>query len=127
MALRLLTACATPGCPRGTYGRYCDGHAVTERRRYERQRGTSGQRGYGGRWRQLRRLVLLRDPICKICGQVPSTEADHKVPRRQGGTDTPDNLQGACKPCHSRKTAVSDGGLGRPVRRLHELPLVRRG
>ena len=112
MAFLIATPCAKPGCPRGTYGRYCDGHARQESRRYERQRGTSAQRGYGGQWRQIRKLMLLRDPICKICGQAPSTEADHKIPRRQGGPDTMENLQGACKPCHSRKTAVSDGRWG---------------
>ena len=108
----IATPCAKQGCPAATYGRYCARHGKEESRRYERQRGTSAQRGYGGQWRQIRKLVLLRDPICKLCGQAPSIEADHIKPRSQGGTDDPSNLQGACKPCHSRKTAVSDGRWG---------------
>ncbi|KKM20545.1 hypothetical protein LCGC14_1644350 [marine sediment metagenome] len=105
----IATPCAKPGCPGATYGRFCIPHGREESRRYERQRGTSAQRGYGGQWRQIRKLVLLRDSTCKLCGRAPSTEADHKTPRSRGGADTLENLQGACKPCHSRKTAVSDG------------------
>ncbi len=32
-----------------------------------------------------------------------------KERRRRGGTDDPDNLQGMCHDCHSRKTAIEDG------------------
>ncbi len=72
-----------------------------------------GLRGYGARWRKLRRLVLARDPICRApgCNQA-STEADHIKPRREGGSDGLDNLQGLCKPCHSSKTAIEDGRWG---------------
>ncbi|NIO40149.1 MAG: hypothetical protein GTO41_08110 [Burkholderiales bacterium] len=46
----------------------------------------------------------------------PSTEADHRLPKGQGGDDSMDNLAGKCKACHSRKTARVDtrrGGAGR--------------
>jgi 5-methylcytosine-specific restriction endonuclease McrA len=34
-----------------------------------------------------------------------TTDADHIVPKRKGGKDTMDNLQGTCHSCHSMKTA----------------------
>ena len=80
----------------------------------ESRRPTATQRGYGPQWRRLRRIVLLRNPICGICGTAPSTEADHIIPRRQGGPDTLENLEAKCKPCQSRKTvgemARGEGG-----------------
>jgi len=106
---KLATPCRTPRCPHvaGQRG-LCAGHA----RDYERRRGTAAERGYGDAWRELRRFILRRDPICKACGQAPSKEADHIIPRSQGGSDEPANLQGLCKPCHSRKTVTRDGGMG---------------
>lgn len=112
----IATPCAKPGCPAATYGRYCAHHGREESRRYERQRGTSVQRGYGGQWRKLRNAVIARDPICTDCGRAPSTDADHKTPRSQGGQDTMENLTGKCHACHSSKTARRDGGFGNPVR-----------
>lgn len=35
-----------------------------------------------------------------------STDVDHIIPKSRGGEDTPENLQGACHSCHSRKTAT---------------------
>lgn len=53
-------------------------------------------------WHSLRRQVLSRDPICRICHIAKSTEVDH--------TGAPDDhrltlLQGLCTPCHRVKTA----------------------
>jgi len=70
-------------------------------------------------WRdRTRPFVLERDPLCKLAtlcgGNAPSTEADHIIPAvkyiAQHGGDyrkffDPSNLQGACKPCHTAKTA----------------------
>ena len=99
--------CAHPGCPELTASTWCARH---ERERPPRPRKpdtrpSAHRRGYGRRWERLRRLVLARDPICRICGQAPATEVDHIVPKRRGGPDSMENLQGLCKPCHSRKTA----------------------
>jgi 5-methylcytosine-specific restriction protein A len=122
MPNRLKRPCAEPGCPAiGTQSR-CAVHHREERQRYASRRAPQQRLGPG--WYRLRYAVLQRDPICVICRTVPSSEADHKIPRRQGGLDTLENLQGACKPCHSRKTASRDGGWGNPKR--SDLVVARR-
>ena len=63
-------------------------------RRYG-QRSTT-ERGYGGAWRRLRRLVIARDGgICVACkaeGLIrPGNHVDHIQPTEQGGSDDMDN------------------------------------
>lgn len=103
--------CKYPGCPETTIdpSGYCEPHKKAVNKSYEQTRETSTQRGYDRRWQKTRIFILNRDPICKICNRAPSTEVDHIIPRKKGGTDDPRNLQGACKPCHSTKTATEDG------------------
>ncbi|NMC30742.1 MAG: HNH endonuclease [Pelolinea sp.] len=43
---------------------------------------------------------------------VLATDVDHKVPLSSGGTHADTNLEGMCHSCHSRKTALNDGGFG---------------
>lgn len=50
-------------------------------------------------------MVLRRDPICTVPGCIePSTDADHIIPKSEGGDDSMENLQGMCHRHHSRKT-----------------------
>ena len=73
----------------------------------QERRASPSRRGYGRRWQRLRMMVLRRDPICTVPGCLQSsTDADHIVPKRDGGTDSMDNLQGLCKRHHSRKTRL---------------------
>lgn len=72
-------------------------------------RGSSTERGYGGRWRKLRDRIMRRDKgLCQPClavGRVmPAVAVDHIVPKAEGGTDADENLQAICKACHKRKT-----------------------
>jgi len=55
----------------------------------------------------LRAATLRRYPICRKCGRLPSTHADHVIPHRGNLTLFFDfkNLQGLCESCHSAKTA----------------------
>jgi len=79
-----------------------------------RPRLSAKERGYDRDHRAIRKLVLARDPICRMCGRAPSSHADHKITIRE----RPDlrfdlgNLQGVCASCHSRKTAAKDHGFG---------------
>ena len=74
-------------------------------------RGNRHERGYGAAWEKLRAEVLKRDEgLCQPClfGQMrptPATEVDHIVPKAQGGTDDPSNLQSICTSCHRAKTS----------------------
>ena len=129
MPLRQLHGCAQPGCGRATRDRFCAEHShgnaqhEADRARHaaRRQRGLI-QLYKAALWRhRIRPLVLRRDPLCKIgvlCGgHAPSTEVDHKTPaeiwiEQHGGDEASfydlDNLQGACKADHARKTATED-------------------
>lgn len=57
---------------------------------------------YGSaRWKKIRRRVLARDPMCRICGRRPSSEADHL----NGWEDNRlEAIQGVCTPCHASKS-----------------------
>lgn len=52
---------------------------------------------------------------CQKCGLLTSLqigEADHIVPLHMGGSDTIDNMQWLCKPCHEAKTEEEAKGRG---------------
>ena len=117
MPTRAPRPCTWPsGCPELTSGSRCARHA----RPSPAYRGSSTEQGYGQAWRKLRLFVLARDPICRdVSGCVePSTDVDHIIPRRAGGSDEPSNLQGMCHRHHSAKTSKQDGGWGRGTRKL---------
>lgn len=59
------------------------------------------------RWRKLRKLILLRDPICVACKRKPSVDVDHTEPHRGVLILFYDatNLRGLCKECHGAKSA----------------------
>ena len=104
---RPLRPCAAGGCPALVRGdRYCSKHRRTV--------GPNAKRAdthyMSARWARLRKLILARDPWCKLCGVTSSNEVDHIVPRAKGGEDTMENLWGLCKSCHSRKTARESSG-----------------
>ena len=119
MPRRPMKQCAKPACHHrveSVQHVYCKQHRVEANKAYDEQRGSSSSRGYGAKWRRLRKLVLNRDPLCQCddptCNK-PSTDVDHIIPKRDGGRDSMDNLQGLAHECHSRKTALEDGRWGK--------------
>ncbi len=80
---------------------------------------SASKRGYGRDWQALRLTHLAEHPLCVTClplGEiVEATEVDHITPHEGDQKKLFDkrNLQSLCKPCHSRKTVTTDGGLGR--------------
>ena len=60
---------------------------------------------------KLRQKVLKKHPDCRL--RIPgrctgkSTQVDHIVDAEDGGSDLEPNLQGACEPCHTYKSAVN--------------------
>lgn len=92
-------------------------HESQRQAEYDRRRGSPASRGYGPKWRQLRRWYLKRHPLCadpfnEHMLPTMATVVDHIVPRRQGGSDDLKNLQPLCAGCHNKKTAIEDGRWG---------------
>jgi 5-methylcytosine-specific restriction protein A len=100
--------CTHPGCYAIAYrGSRCSDHPYTARIKggYNRAKGNTTDQGYGWSWQKLRPRILRRDGYrCCVCGNE-ATEVDHIIPKAQGGTDDPDNLQSICRRCHRQKTA----------------------
>lgn len=98
--------CTKPGCKAyATQRSRCDEHQPPA---WE-GKGSGSSRGYGWDWSRKRKRVLRRDGyICKALiecnGLARATEVDHVVPKFEGGTDSDDNLQAICTPCHREKT-----------------------
>lgn len=69
-------------------------------------------------WRSIRASVLRAEPLCRTCkaqGRLrPASQVDHIDGNALN--NEPTNLQPLCAPCHSRKTAESDGGFGNAAR-----------
>ena len=63
-------------------------------------------------WRKTRKMVLKREPLCRMCGK-PATIVDHIIPIREGGKRLDaSNLQPLCHACHNQKTMADRKGRG---------------
>ena len=66
----------------------------------------------------MRRRVFAEEKGCALC-HVPlegtQGQADHVVPRAQGGTEDRSNYQRVCDLCHRRKSS-GEGGHARAGR-----------
>lgn len=109
--------CTYPGCNEQADGRSsrCKKHQTVgrtqyeeDRKKYDQERGSAHQRGYGARWRKAREGFLRNHPLCRMCeaqGRVtPATIVDHITPHKGDSTLfwSKDNWQPLCKPCHDR-------------------------
>ena len=126
MPVRALRPCAKCGALSCAAHRY---ERESERKRFDEHRRVHDpirKQYFTKAWEATRRIILTRDPLCKIrelChGLAFSTVADHIIAARQyvarHGGDVEAfyderNLQGACKPCHDRKTARECGFAGK--------------
>lgn len=94
------------------------GHAEAIKR-YERQRGTATQRGYGAAWKKAREW-FLRQPECIVCacGCDRLAECVDHIIEVTGPNDPRfmdfENWQAMTSQCHRSKTARYNGGIGRP-------------
>ncbi len=111
--------CRYAGCGELTNKSYCEQH-VKEKKKGSGWLAYHGgksrhERGYGHKWDLLRIKILRRDCYmcipCKNNGLMTAAKAvDHRVPKAQGGTDDPDNLQSICNDCHKNKTSKESSG-----------------
>ena len=109
MPIKALRPCKASGCPELTSGRYCPAHGEYEKaveRGYDTRRGSTAERGYGGRWQRAREAHLRHYPLCVNClrnGRTePGTVVDHIKPHRGDMKLFWDssNWQSLCQPCH---------------------------
>jgi len=91
-----------------TFGGRCDNH---KKKAWVSSEGkTSSERGYGTKWRKVRKAALHRDlHLCQVCRNDhnrlrEAKEVDHVINKANGGDDSLANLQSICTPCHKLKT-----------------------
>lgn len=94
-------------------------HETRKAAKYDADRPSPTERGYGYLHEKWRERVLARDPLCQGwphqsgCG-TRTTVADHIVPIRQGGKRlSMNNGRGMCEPCHNRKRQSEKMQYGR--------------
>jgi 5-methylcytosine-specific restriction protein A len=105
--MRPAPPCRAPGCPeRAVNGSFCAKDAKSQGRLSYQLKGSRRERGYPADWEKRRLRILRRDPVCLGCAEALSSEVDHLLPLDRGGSNDDSNLQGLCKGCHSRKTAL---------------------
>ena len=81
-------------------------------------RPSASKRGYGARWRRVRKNWLSRYPLCVHCydaGMIThATVVDHIIPHKGAYKLmwAESNFQSLCKCHHDIKTATEDGGFG---------------
>ena len=117
MPQRPRTPCNYPRCPRlvNPGERYCPEHKRHEQRRYDIERGTAAQRGYGSRWNRYTKMYKREHPLCVKCkaeGKLVQADVVDHVEPVTGPDDPlfwePMNHQSLCHPCHNKKRATED-------------------
>lgn len=79
-------------------------------------RGTTAERGYGGRWQRFAKAFLAAHPLCVICereGRVTGAEVVDHVKPHKGDMELfwqRGNHQPLCVRCHNSKTQREDRG-----------------
>lgn len=98
--------CSQPGCR----ALVRDGTSRCEQHKREAwtKKATTTKRITGRRLQALRQSLFTRQPLCVQCEgmglTVLATQRDHILSLEEGGTDTEDNVQALCEPCHDAKS-----------------------
>lgn len=67
-------------------------------------------------WEAEKKCILIRDPVCRICGKNPSVEVHHIRPKHLKGNPVhPRNLIGLCLDCHDEVHRRIDKGIQRAI------------
>ena len=109
--------CFFSGCNELTAETYCSKHMkakLDQRKQYDKNRPEYHKLYKSARWQNLRKQVLLINPLCVECKNanrfIPATIVDHVVPHK--GDEKLfwiySNLQPLCKSCHDRKTSKEE-------------------
>lgn len=98
-----LHPCNYQNCPNLTAERFCKMHKKKVEKDYEKNRGSSSERGYDARWHRTSALHLKEFPLCAKCGKA-ATLTHHIIPIAAGGAIYDwDNLASSCGICHDGK------------------------
>jgi 5-methylcytosine-specific restriction protein A len=89
------------------------GQRTPKQRKAEADKAREHVRIRGRRRMERNQTILVMHPMCRACNEALAVEVDHITPLHQGGTDTDDNLQGLCIPCHQAKTNRERGRVSR--------------
>jgi len=117
----MAASCRHPGCPTllPSPG-WCDRHAAEAAeasRLTDARRDPEARRIYASkRWHRVRRRILDRDPICRLCRKAFAEHAHHvqKIKDRPDLAYDEDNLVGVCGPCHPAAERVPAAQWGNP-------------
>lgn len=61
-------------------------------------------------WRAVRKQILQRDPVCVLCNEAASNQADHiKHTDNNAEFFSPSNLRGTCAACNNKRGATDRG------------------
>lgn len=107
MPSRAPRPCPHPGCAVLTDRGPCEQHRKERQQRADTKTPEERRFYSSARWQRIRADQLRREPLCRDCmaeGIVkPARVADHIIPRRQGGSDDPENLASQCWKHHQIK------------------------
>ena len=98
--------CSHPGC--GVLVRDGTGRCPKHPKQTWAKKPTAAKRITGRALQRLRKELFEREPLCRPCYRnglvVLASMRDHILALEEGGTDTYDNVQPICEPCHDEKS-----------------------
>jgi 5-methylcytosine-specific restriction endonuclease McrA len=60
----------------------------------------------GWAWGEIREHIRRRDRVCVQCGSADGLQVHHRIPLRDGGSNTLSNLELRCRRCHRVAHAI---------------------
>ena len=74
-------------------------------KRYDKERKSSTERGYGARWQRIRKAYLTKYPLCERCLTNRITKAAVLVHHRDrdSSNNSHNNLEALCISCHDKE------------------------
>ena len=87
----------------------CKPYEKKATKRYDQQRGNSGDRGYDAAWQKVREGKASRNPLCERClrnGNIHALDVVHHIKPIETHPElrlVMDNLESLCTACHEEE------------------------